>query len=355
VNGEIERYGAMTAELEGPSVYERMDANKLAFARSKMKGLNDQDVGLALELAASLGLNVWANEFYAARKNEKLFMMVGRDGLLRKAEEFPDYRGYDTGIVYSKDDFRKGNPAADGATLRERAGVHHVEAPPGRRGELLGSWAVAERVSRPPRYFFAQIEQYRPTRFNERDQSPWRDKPDIMIEKVAISVVHRTLCNLSGVYLQEEVDKELEREEGAAAPTLEEEVEQVAAFVEEYHPPGESPEHTRAMKDRLIAAVRRANAISPFSRGLAWAQMALSGRPLEGWEAEAAWLDQNYPEEPEPEDAIIVEEEDPIVGPSEELEDEEPVDLFTACPICGRSWEEHTDEERAICSAEADR
>lgn len=259
------------AELAEKSLYDRADPQKLAMLKAtRMKGLSDVEVGMGLELAASLGLNPWANEVYFAKdKRGNILMMVGRDGLLRKAEDFPDYRGYDAGVVYQGDDFEFVDPDPNGATMRERAGVVHRSDPT--TGEVLGAWACAERAGRPLRKFYARIEEYRPGSDNQ--YSPWKSTESVMIEKVPISVVHRTLCNLSGVYLKEELDRALldGGERGEVVVTAEEEQAHIAALLGDLEASGE-------LIETLTMSIARINELSPAAWNLAKCQMTLPGR-----------------------------------------------------------------------------
>jgi hypothetical protein len=96
-----------------------------------------------------------------------------------------------------------------------------------------------------------------------------------MIDQVPISVVHRTLCNLSGVYLREEVEKLLTREDGAQPTvTWEEERAQIAEVVE-------ALEGDAGLHERLLAAIDALNELSPRSWGLGKVQMTLPGRSRE--------------------------------------------------------------------------
>ena len=183
------------------------------------KGLSNAETGQFLELARSLGMNPWAREIWAAKgqgrdgKEGQLLIMVGRDGLIGHAERnFDDYAGYDSGVVHENDTFERGEPDPDAKSLRARAGVRHKEGHPKDQGAIVGAWAVAERVGRPPRYFYAALSEYMPKSEGKIKYSPWGSAVAIMIEKVPISIVHRTLCGLGAVYLEEEVARAFDGE-----------------------------------------------------------------------------------------------------------------------------------------------
>jgi hypothetical protein len=303
---ELERVNPIEA-MERPPLYDRLHPQQLAMVKAKCKGLDDVEVGTALQLAETMGLNIFADEFYAAKGNGgEVLIMVGRNGLLRKAEEFADYRGYDVGVVYENDEFRKGAPNPDGKSLRERAGVTHNQGHPKDRGACVGAWAVAERVGRPPRYFFAPLEDYCPE--NPHPKSSWARNPTVMIDKVPISVVHRTLCNISGVYLREEVEKILQRVDGADSPAIspEEEWASIVSIVREL-------DGSEELHNALLSAMRELNALSPGSWGLAKVQMTLPGRTEEELRRTLAQVEGDIvalsPVEEKITDAVVVEED----------------------------------------------
>lgn len=213
------------ALLERP-IYDQIDSRKLQVIKSTVaKGASDTELAMFLELAARLDLSPFTGEIWCAKspgrdgREGKLLIMVGRDGLLKNAERYPDYRGYDSGVVREGDYFERVGPDPAAPTLRGRAGVVHREAHPKEAGEILGAWCVAERQNRPPRYFYAPLSEYMPE-FDadwKLKKSPWGNQVSAMIEKVPISVTHRTLCGITGVYLQEEVDRMLQPVEATAA------------------------------------------------------------------------------------------------------------------------------------------
>lgn len=221
----LERVDPMGALTEKPWI-DQIDERQLALLQNTVaKGLSKAEVGHLLEIARGLGLNPWANEIWAAKGKGKdggegkLLLMVGRDGLIAHAErKFDDYMGYEAGVVYAGDTLERADPDPSAASMRARAGVIHRQTKP-HDGDLLGAWAVAERHGRPPRYFYAALDEYMPKSDSQIKYSPWGSAVAIMIEKVPISIVHRTLCGLgSQVYLEEEVARAIHGAPEAAAP-----------------------------------------------------------------------------------------------------------------------------------------
>lgn len=190
----------ITALTEKP-LYDSLDARSLALIRSSVAdGLNDGEIAYFLEVCNSLGLNPWTREVWAGKgkgDNPRLLIMVGRDGLLRKARENPHYRGYDSDVVRAGDTFKRVEPDPSAVTLRGRAGiVHTYEGVPKQRGVIVGAWCAVDLDGQPPRFFFADWDEYAPA---NPGKSPWSKQKSAMIEKCAISLAHRTTTGLSGV------------------------------------------------------------------------------------------------------------------------------------------------------------
>ena len=217
---ELEPLDPITALTEKPWI-NQINAEQLKLLQATVcKGLSGAEVGHFLEIARGLGMNPWANEIWAAKSQGrdggegKLLLMVGRDGLIAHAErKFDDYAGYDAGVIYENDTFERIAPDPAGKTLRERAGVVHGQGHPSQRGAVVGAWAACERRGRPPRYFDVSLDEYMPKSEKKVQYSPWGSAVAVMIEKVPISIVHRTLCGLgSQVYLEEELARRFDAE-----------------------------------------------------------------------------------------------------------------------------------------------
>lgn len=239
----LDRIDPIQALTETPWINQITKEQLELLQKTVAKGLNNAETGQFLELARSLGMNPWANEIWAAKGKGKdggegkLLLMVGRDGLIGHAERnFDDYLGYDSGCVYENDEFERMEPNPEAASMRGRAGVVHRQAHPKDRGKLLGAWAVAERRSRPPRYFYAALEEYLPVSENQRKYSPWGSAQAAMMEKVPLSFVHRTLCGLGSVYLEEEIARAQFDVEGTAVDETQDQGEALGDAVKQHLP-----------------------------------------------------------------------------------------------------------------------
>jgi hypothetical protein len=313
----LDRVDPIQALTQAPWI-DQLHERQLALIQNTVaKGLSKPEVGQFLELARSLGMNPWAREIWAAKgqgkdgKEGQLLIMVGRDGLIGHAERnFADYRGYDAGVVYENDTFERVAPDPDGKTLRERAGVVHRQGHPKDRGSVVGAWAAAERAGRPPRYFYADLAEYMPKSEGKIKYSPWGSALSIMIEKVPISIVHRTLCGLGAVYLEEEVARAFD---GEATAVEEEDGEALAQAILEHVP----DEHIKP----ALGLVREMNELAPGSWTASKVEMVFKGKDAKAAKAEMAAISRQIEElrarpageppveEEHVEDADVVEEQ----------------------------------------------
>jgi phage recombination protein Bet len=256
---------------EKPAI-DRVNARQLQLIRQTVAvGASDAEIGMFLQLAGALDLNPFAREIWCAKgrgrdgEPGRLLILVGRDGLLKNANRYEDYLGYDCDVVRENDRFVKGKPKGGGETMRERAGVQHTykAAKPEERGDIVGAWAIAERRGRPVRYFFANLSEYMPPPGKKRQYSPWGSSVSVMIEKVALSVVHRTLCQITGVLIEEEAAQMFAQD---ATPEAAEVLDPLLAGM-----PAD-------IVERLAAAVEQANRLEAESWSAARCQMEMTGR-----------------------------------------------------------------------------
>lgn len=166
------------------------------------KGASDAELDLFLELCARYALDPFAGQVYCARmtgndgEGGQMVTMVGRDGMLVIARRNPDFRGIDGDVVYANDTF-KVKRQQNG----ERKITHEYSA--GERGEILGAWAIAEREGMKDTYYFARIEDYKPTH-SKVHKTPWGRQTHVMILKCAQSTVLRFAYSITGLVGAEE-------------------------------------------------------------------------------------------------------------------------------------------------------
>lgn len=165
--------------------------------------VSEQEIMLFLKLCEAQKLNPFVNgEVYLIKYgNQPANMVVGYDTYKRRAEEHPEFMYKESGIVV-----RRGNDIVkkDGACLY-----------PGE--ELLGGWCRVHKWK-----YERDIAIYKECAFVEynKGNAVWKEKPAMMIEKVAISQALRESFpkDFQGLYTPEEIapkdfkPQDLERE-----------------------------------------------------------------------------------------------------------------------------------------------
>ncbi len=153
--------------------------------------VTEQEIVLFLKLCETQKLNPFVKgEAYLIKFGDKqpASMVIGYDTYKRRAEENPEYLYKESGIVVLRGEeiIKK-----DGACLY-----------PGE--QILGGWCRVHKVKRDK-----EVAIYKECSFSEYDKgnSMWKEKPAMMIEKVAISQALREAFpkDFQGLYTLEEV------------------------------------------------------------------------------------------------------------------------------------------------------
>lgn len=231
-----------------------------------------------LAIAADLGLNpltgeIWLIETHPRVKNAqgrwesttRYQPAVGRDGLLKLARQEPTYRGFTSGVHCAGDDF---------AIDYTRQACHHVQTWDGEnRGKILGAWCRVALEGRAPLFYYAPLREHGQY---DTDNQKWRgawDYVSAMILKAAVSYAHRLALGVSGFVPVDELnDKGHSLTETAGLPSDMPALD-VADDLREA-----APDLPDDLRQELEAALREANALSPFSWGPAKIRMRLGGK-----------------------------------------------------------------------------
>lgn len=107
----------------------------------------------------------------------KAVFMLGIDGILDRANAFPDYLGYSSGVVYANDEFKWDNIA--GKPLVHISGTKN-------RGELMGAWISVHRKGKHDTSTYLEYLE-----FADSYSPLWKGKKAVMIEKCAVAMGHR--------------------------------------------------------------------------------------------------------------------------------------------------------------------
>lgn len=126
----------------------------------------DQELFMFLQLCEHRKLNPFIKEAYLIKyNNSPATLVVGKDAFTKKAEEHPEFNGFEAGVIIEKEDV--------------------IEYRPGqlvRKGEdLIGGWAQVHRKDRAYPY----RSEVSMTEYNT-GQSSWKKLPATMIRKVAL-------------------------------------------------------------------------------------------------------------------------------------------------------------------------
>lgn len=272
------------------------------------KGATDAELGMFLELAARYGLDPFAREIWCAKSQRqdggegRILIMIGRDGL-RKLARRAGAR-VDQDVVRAGDRFEV-RRAADGT----RAIEHGYNGGQAERGAIVGAWC---EVNAPEGYgfFYAPIEEYRPTSEAKLKYSPWGSQESVMILAAAERQALRMAISLAGVVVEGEAELNDERATGAVA-------EEEASIA---WPDGEQG---LRLRERFAAILELdPNAYSPAAIDLLvrgqgeQALGALEARlSLEAEKLRDAAVEPSAPSEPEEVPEAEVVEEQPVARP----------------------------------------
>lgn len=297
---------AMGYESLDPAVREHWAIEQVKTIRNTVaKDLTPAEFQMGMAIAAKYDLDPLTREIWFTKGRTRdgnpgrVMIMVGRDGLLKIARRTTKAEGrllgLDGDVVREKDEFRV-ERRPDG----ER-GIHHSwSGGPEARGKIVGAWSEVRREGVTPVFYFASIEEYRPTNPKQLEHSPWGSQESVMILKCAHSYVLRIGFGITGVVGEEEASRQLS--EMAAGPEMDTEVR--------WH-----PEVSYELRERALNVADRGNAQEPNRHTPAGLQMALSSQPPAYVER---WVTENWVEPfGEPPDAEVVPEGDPDVQPDE--------------------------------------
>lgn len=157
----------------------------------------DEELKMFMALATRYGLDPFAHEIWFINmggKNGKQgqnTIITARDGYLKIANCNPHFLGMDSDVVCAGDKFSK---SPEGV-------IHTYDI--GRRGDIIGAYAVVYRDDRKiPSFFFAPMKDY------NRKAGTWLQYPHAMILKVAEAMALKRAFSISGLVTQEEIGYE---------------------------------------------------------------------------------------------------------------------------------------------------
>ena len=178
----------------------KLDANTVKNTLTRGNGkVTDQEVAMFLRTCQAKQLDPLENgEVYLIKYDDKApaQFVVGCHAYIRRADHFPEYRGYKSGITV----LRKSQNGEMSVVQKEGSCVYKALGE-----ELIGGWCRVRRERSPGNieetFVEVSLEEY------SSGQSNWRSKPATMIQKVAKSQAFRAAFpnEYEGIYTVDEM------------------------------------------------------------------------------------------------------------------------------------------------------
>jgi len=150
------------------------------------KQLSDREVVVFMNLCKYRKLNPFLNEAYLVKFGDEAQMVVGKEALMRKAEESSRYKGHKAGIIVARE---KG--------ILELEGCFKLQT-----DVLVGGWAeIFVEGKDYPIVAKVALAEY------SKGQSTWKSMPSTMIRKVALVQALRESfpSEIGSLYAKEEL------------------------------------------------------------------------------------------------------------------------------------------------------
>ena len=190
---EVSKGNSLGSNLSNVLTKEQKELIKRNFA----KHATDDELTIYFNFCGKAGVDPLRGQahFIKYKPGEKPIMMIGIDGFQARATEDARYNGMVANAVYENDDFSM-NPVE--GTIAHSFGVKS-------RGKLIGAYAILKRKGMVNAVQWINFDEYK------RNTQIWRDKPEVMITKVARATLLRREYpdNFSGIYTPEEFSGEI--------------------------------------------------------------------------------------------------------------------------------------------------
>ena len=150
------------------------------------KTVTDKELVIFMNLCKYRKLNPFLNEAYLVKFGEDAQMVVGKEALMRKAEESPRYKGHKAGIIVARE-----------KEILELEGCFKLQT-----DVLVGGWAeVFVEGKDYPIVAKVSLAEY------SKGQSTWKSMPSTMIRKVALVQALRESfpSEIGALYAKEEL------------------------------------------------------------------------------------------------------------------------------------------------------
>ena len=190
---------AMTVSEQGGMLSRRVYTREQIelIKRICCKGATDDEMDMFLHYCKQAEVDPLRKQahFIKYKKDDTPIMMIGIDGFQARATSDGRYIGIVSQAVRENDEFEL-NPVTG-------AVEHTIKATD--RGKVVGAYAILKRERLDPATIWVDFKEY------DTGRSVWRDKPEVMITKVARATLLRREYpdSFSGVYAPEEFGSEI--------------------------------------------------------------------------------------------------------------------------------------------------
>lgn len=157
---------------------------------------SDAELAMFLHIASKAGLDPLQKQIHFTKRQGRVTVIAGIDGLQARAAREPDYEGILSGVVCAKDDFEF--DASQGKVVRHKFNAFAD------RGAVQGAWATVQRKGKLPFTAVVRFEE-----FCQKNSPTWHQMPHVMIQKVAKSTALRLAYpeQFGGIYEKAEMDQ----------------------------------------------------------------------------------------------------------------------------------------------------
>jgi phage recombination protein Bet len=157
----------------------------------------NDELAMFLHVAAKAGLDPLQKQVWFVKRSGRVTIQAGVDGLQARALRMPDCDGIASAVVYEKEDFVFDK--AKGEVVR------HQSNPFGAQGALVGAWGIVHRRGKAPFVALIRFSEYA-----DSNSPLWKNKPAVMLEKVARSTALRRAYpeDFGGIYDPAEMGRE---------------------------------------------------------------------------------------------------------------------------------------------------
>lgn len=258
------------------------DEQRNLIKRTVAPDATNDELAMFLHVAKKAGLDPLQKQVWFVKRSGRVTVQAGVDGLQARALRMPDCEGISSAAVYEKEEF-----------LFDKAKgevVKHQSNPFGQMGALIGAWGIVRRKGKTPFCALVRFAEYA-----DSNSPLWKNKPSVMIEKVARSTALRRAYpeEFGGIYDPAEMGSAAHTEEpehvsapAAAGALPARAVEAEVVEVKAEQPKPEAPKPTPAYVSALWARAQKTHGGNAGTKWQSAAKEAGITTPSREWSAD---------------------------------------------------------------------